>query len=114
MTVMQPQGMVIRKFYDQMVAEARNLFSQVSSEVEAWLRRALSPLMIQMREHEENLDRRVNNLREVYENMRSLEGRIEELDGRQAQLSRRVAELEEIRTALAQPMQAARIGARAA
>jgi hypothetical protein len=114
MTVMQPQGVVIRKFYDQMVTEARNLFSQVSAEVEAWLRRALSPLTIQMREHEENLDRRVNNLREVYENMRSLEGRIEELDRRQATLGRRVNELEEVRAALAQPILVAQEGARAA
>ncbi len=102
-TVMQPQGMVIRKFYDMLVAEAKKVFQQVSTETDNWLHRALSPLTMQLKEHEEMLDRRLESLRKITENVRALETRTRELERLEAALRGHVAELEDVRQALLPP-----------
>jgi hypothetical protein len=102
-TVMQPQGIVIRKFYDLLVLEAKEIFGQVSSEVDAWLQRALSPLNMQLKEHGEMLDRRLESLRKVTANVRALDGRIQELERLQASLQRHVDELDQVRAVLLVP-----------
>ncbi len=102
-TVMQPQGIVIRKFYDMLVAEAKKVFQQVSTETDNWLHRALSPLTMQLKEHEEMLDRRLESLRKITENVRTLETRTRELERLEAALRGHVAELEDVRQALLPP-----------
>ena len=102
-TVMQPQGMVIRKFYDMLVAEAKKVFQQVSTETDSWLHRALAPLTMQLKEHEEMLDRRLESLRKITENVRTLETRTRELERLEAALRGHVAELEDVRQALLPP-----------
>ena len=102
-TVMQPQGMVIRKFYDMLVAEAKKVFQQVSTETDGWLHRALSPLTMQLKEHEEMLDRRLESLRKITENVRALETRTRELERLEVALRGHVAELEDVRQALQPP-----------
>jgi hypothetical protein len=102
-TVMQPQGIVIRKFYDMLVAEAKSIFSQVSGEVDAWLNRALSPLTMQLKEHEEMLERRLESLRKITDNVRALESRTKELERLEVSLRRHVEELDEVRQVLLPP-----------
>jgi len=100
---MQPQGIVIRKFYDMLVAEAKSIFGQVSGEVDAWLNRALSPLTMQLKEHGEMLDRRLESLRRITDNVRALESRTKELECLEASLQRHVAELDKVRQVLLPP-----------
>jgi len=102
-TVMQPQGIVIRKFYDLLVVEAKTIFSDLASEIDSWLERALSPLTMQLKEHEEMLDRRLESLRKVTDNVRSLDTRMKELERLQISLRRHVDELEQVRGALLAP-----------
>lgn len=102
-TVIQPQGLVIRKFYDLLVSEATSIFGQVSAEVDAWLTRALSPLTMQLKEHEDMLDRRLLSLRKINDNVRALDSRIKELERLQISLKRHVDELEQVRDVLLVP-----------
>lgn len=102
-TVMQPQGIVIRKFYDMLVAEAKGIFRQVSTEMDGWLHSALSPLTMQLKEHEEMLDRRLESLRRITENVHALETRQQELERLEVALRRHVSELDEVRQALTAP-----------
>jgi hypothetical protein len=99
-TVMQPQGVVIRKFYNVLVAEAKSIFGEVSAEVDAWLSRALSPLTMQLKEHEELLERRLATLRKIVDNVHSIESRSRELEKLEATLHRHVVELEDVRQVL--------------
>ena len=102
-TVMQPQAMVIRKFYDILVAEAKKVFQQVSTETDNWLNLSLLPLTMQLKEHEEMLDRLLDSLRKITENVRALETRTRELERLKMALHSHVAELEDIRQALLPP-----------
>ena len=102
-TVMQPKGVVIRKFHDMRVAEAKSIFRQVSAEAFAWIDRALSPLDIQLKEHEDMLERRVDSLRRITESVRALEARTGELERLEEALRRQLDELEGIRQALRPP-----------
>jgi len=99
-TVMQPQGIVIRKFYDLLVDEAKSIFAQVSAEIERWLMRALSPLNMQLKEHEAMLDRRLLTLRKVHDNTRSLDVRLRELEHLRASLQHHCDELAAVREVL--------------
>jgi hypothetical protein len=105
-TVMQPQGIVIRKFYDLLVVEAKAIFQRVSTEVEDWLNRALSPLTMQLKEHEEMLERRLESLRKIAENVRNLETRTNQLERLEVVLRRHVEELDAVRQVLIPPVEA--------
>jgi len=102
-TVMQPQSVVIRKFFNLMVADAKSIFVEVSNEIDSWLALALSPLTMQLKEHEGMLDRRLENLRRIIDNVRVLETRTRELDSLQVALRGHADELDEIRRALLPP-----------
>jgi len=99
-TVMQPQGVVIRKFYNVLVVEAKLIFGQVSAEVDVWLLRALAPLTMQLKEHEETLERRLETLRKIVGNVHSFESRTRELEKLEVSLRQHVAELETVRQVL--------------
>jgi hypothetical protein len=99
-TVMQPQSVVIRKFFNLMVADAKSIFVEVSNEIDGWLALALSPLTMQLKEHEDMLDRRLESLRKVAENVKSLDSRIKELERLQVSLKRHADELDEVREIL--------------
>ncbi len=102
-TVMQPQSIVIRKFFALLVARAKAIFSEVSSEMDLWLDAAMSPLTMQLNEHGEMLDRRLENLRKIADNVRALETRIQELGRLQISLARHADELQEVREMLRVP-----------
>jgi hypothetical protein len=99
-TVKQPQGVVIRKFYNVLVVEAKLIFGQVSAEVDVWLLRALAPLTMQLKEHEETLERRLETLRKIVGNVHSFESRTRELEKLEVSLRQHVAELETVRQVL--------------
>jgi hypothetical protein len=103
---MQPQGVVIRKFYDILVVEAKSIFQRVSAEVEDWLYLALSPLTMQLKEHEEMLERRLDSLRKIGENVRNLELRTHQLERLEGALRRHVEELDAVRQVLIPPVEA--------
>jgi hypothetical protein len=101
--VAHPKGMMINKFYRSLVSEACQLFGAVATETDAWLRRSLSPLTIQLREHEELLEQRVRSIQSAADDASSLESRIRELDRVQQALARHAAQLDEVRAVLVAP-----------
>jgi hypothetical protein len=69
--------------------------------VDVWLKSALGPLSLQIKEHETLLTRRVEGFRRVGDNLSSLQDRIRELDARKNVLRERHADLVNVRKVIA-------------
>lgn len=95
-----PKFMVIRNFYEQVVAEARNVFRLVRSDFEAWLGNSLVPLSAQLKDHQKRLEQRVENVRKVSDDISSLKDRRAALELQWRDLQAQVNELAQIRAVL--------------
>lgn len=92
---------VVQKFYEGLVAEARQVFEMTRLDVENWVKSALSPLNLQIREHEKVLAKRLENFRKIRDNIGSVESRIKELESQRHALEAQHAVLSRIRSSLA-------------
>ncbi len=70
---------MINKFYQSLVSEARDTFDRARTETDAWLRRTLDPLVARIRDHKNQLELRVENIKKVHGNLDGLQARIAEL-----------------------------------
>ena len=95
-----PKFMVIRNFYEQVVAEARNVFRLVRSDFEAWMGNSLVPLSAQLKDHQKRLEQRVENVRKVSDDISSLKERRAALEVQWRELQSQVNELTQIRAVL--------------
>jgi hypothetical protein len=95
--VMTEKHFLVRRFYNGLVVQAREVFDGARTEVDAWLKSALGPLSLQIKEHESLLTRRVEGFRRVGDNLNSLQDRIRELDARKNVLRERHADLVNVR-----------------
>lgn len=98
--IMTEKHFLIKKFYIGLVTQARQVFQQSRHESEAWLRRALEPLMSQIREHKTMLERRADNLKKILDNIDTLQERIKALTLQQAELEKENEMLASISTRL--------------
>ncbi len=84
--VMTEKHFLVRRFYGGLVAHARELFTQLRLELDAWVNSALTPLSMQLKEHQKLLERRVDNLRKVAGDINTLQERVRQLeDSRRAE-----------------------------
>ena len=77
--LMLEKRFMIRRFYAGLVDQARKTFALARTESERWLRIALDPVMIRIREHKQHLDTRLASLKNVLENMGTLHTRMTQL-----------------------------------
>lgn len=99
--VMNPKYIVVRKFYEQLVNEARSVFQQVRGDFDAWLKGALVPLSTQLRDHQKLLERRVDSIRKISGDITALQERSRVLDSTRQDLQKQVDELANIKAMLA-------------
>ncbi len=98
--VMTEKHFLVRRFYGGLVAHARELFSHLRLELDAWVNSALMPLSLQLKEHQKLLERKVDNLRKVAGDINTLQERVRHLEQQQLQLGKQVEELTQIRNVL--------------
>jgi hypothetical protein len=98
--IMREKHFVVRRFYNGLVAQARELFTQLRMELDAWVNSALMPLSLQLKEHQKLLERKVDNLRKVAGDVNTLQERVRQLEKQQLQLGKQVEELTQIRNVL--------------
>jgi hypothetical protein len=98
--VMTEKHFLVRRFYNGLVTQAREVFDGARAEVDAWLRSALGPLSLQIKEHEGLLGRRIEGFRKVAGNLGTLQDRMKELQAQQANLRKKHAELMGVKQAL--------------
>ena len=78
-TAMTEQTFVVKKFFISLVSHARNVFFKAHRDAEGWSKAVMSPLVKQIKEHKDQMDKRLDNLRKINESRDTLEIRIEEL-----------------------------------
>src|SRR6185369_3305901 len=71
---------VVKRFYESLVAEARQIFEMTRLDAETWLKSALNPLNLQIKEHEKVLAKRIENFKKIRDNITSVEDRIKQLE----------------------------------
>ena len=71
---------VIARFYETLVAQARQNFELTRLDAETWLKSALNPLNLQIKEHESVLAKRIENFKKIRDNISSVEDRMKVLD----------------------------------
>jgi len=98
--VMTEKHFLVRRFYNGLVTQAREVFGGARAEVDAWLKSALGPLSLQIKEHEGLLGRRVEGFRKVTDNLGSLKDRMKELQAQQVSLRKKHAELMSVKQVL--------------
>ena len=79
-TTMTEQSFVVKKFFISMVSHARNTFFQAHQEAEAWGKAAMAPLVSRIKEHKDQMEKRLESLRKINESRDTLQNRITELD----------------------------------
>jgi hypothetical protein len=88
---------VVKRFYEELVEQARQVFEVTRLETEEWLKKALAPINLQLKEHEGVLTRRVDNVKKIRDNIGSVEDRAKFLQQQQAVLQKQSAVLGQIK-----------------
>lgn len=78
--ILTEKHFLVPNFYNNLVAEARRIFLMTRDDSEAWLRAALAPLNAAIREHETQLNKRVDTLRKLQHNLHSVGDRSKQLE----------------------------------
>jgi hypothetical protein len=78
--ILTEKHFLVPNFYASLVAEARRVFEMTRTDTESWLRAALNPLDVAIKEHEVQLNKRVENLRKLQDNLHSVGDRTKQLE----------------------------------
>lgn len=103
-TTMTEQNFVIKKFFINLVSQARNVFFQANQETEAWLKEVMNPLVAQINEHKKQMEKRLKTLRKINESRDTLDARIHELEEEQVQLEKELEILNRLYSRLREPL----------
>jgi hypothetical protein len=102
--VMLEKRFLIRKFYDSLMMEARQIFVRAGDECDRWMRGVTTPLENQLRDHKAQLQQRLDSLTKINQDSGSIQERLvslkEELVDLQRQkemISRLLAKIKDAR-----------------
>jgi hypothetical protein len=90
---MSEQSHVVRRFYQALVSRAHAIFTQLGLAQDQWLTQALTPLLVQIQEHRNLIEKRLENLQKIGRSKHTLETRIQELEGQYAEQARQLTAL---------------------
>jgi hypothetical protein len=102
-TTMTEQNFVIKKFFISLVSQARSVYFHAHQEAETWLREVMNPLIAQIKEHRNMMERRLKTLRKINESRDTLDSKLVELEQETEQLQKQLDTLISIRERLTQP-----------
>ncbi len=87
------QSFVVKRFYQVMVGRALEIFDGLNRNLDSWLSHALDPLVDQIQEHKDMMEKRLENLQKIGHSKNTLQARIEDLEGQYAELARQLTAL---------------------
>jgi hypothetical protein len=91
---------VIRRFHRELVEQATRLFRDVRTDLDRWLKGALTPLAVLLQEHQRLLAHRVESLRKIGGDVNSLHERVRYLEKQRTLLGKQFGDLSRIRDTL--------------
>jgi hypothetical protein len=103
-TAMTEQSFVVKKFFISLVSHARNIFFKAHRDAESWSKAVMSPLVKQIKDHKEQMDRRLENLRKINESRDTLEERMTDLKKQAALLKKQYEEVNNILKVINRPL----------
>jgi hypothetical protein len=68
------------KFFETCASQVRRIYQYANKEAEAWLRAIMSPMEMQVREHQIQLRRRLESIKRIHQATDTLEDRVSELE----------------------------------
>ena len=104
-TTMTEQSFVVKKFFISLVSHARNIFFKAHRDAEHWSKAVMSPLVKQIKDHKEQMEKRLDNLRRINESRDTLQSRIDELEKAKAVLDKQLAEVQSILDIINRPLE---------
>jgi len=102
---MTEQAFVVKKFFISMVSHARNIFFQAHQDVESWGKNAMAPLVIRIKEHKNQMEKRLESLRKINESRDTLQNRIQELEKATEKLNTQLADINMLMETLSRPLE---------
>ncbi|MEJ2382314.1 MAG: dynamin family protein, partial [Gammaproteobacteria bacterium] len=66
----------IKKFFISLVSQARSVYFHAHQEAETWLREVMNPLIAQIKEHRNMMERRLKTLRKINESRDTLDSKL--------------------------------------
>ena len=99
------QAFVVKKFFISMVSHARNTFFHAHQEVEAWGKAGMAPLVGRIKEHRNQMEKRLESLRKINESRDTLQTRISELEANAEVLNVQLADLNMLMDTLNRPLE---------
>ncbi len=100
------QAFVVKKFFISMVSHARNILFQAHQDVEAWGKNAMAPLVVRIKEHKNQMEKRLESLRKINESRDTLQNRIQELEKTAEALNVQLADINLLMETLNRPLEA--------
>lgn len=103
-TAMTEQNFVIKKFFINLVSQARSIYFKANQDAQTWLNEVMNPLIAQIKEHKRMMERRLKTLRKINESRDTLDSKISELEDEESKLNEQLETLNRIREKLFKPV----------
>jgi hypothetical protein len=85
---------LLKRFFETIALRARHVYQVANRDVESWLKATISPLETQVKEHHQQLRRRLDSVRRIHGASNELDERIGELEQQDEALRAQLAALE--------------------
>ena len=105
-TTMTEQSFVVKKFFISLGSHARVIMSKANQDVDNWLKEIMQPLIKQVNESKQQLERQLETLNKINDSKDTLETKLKEIEGRKAALEVQLTDLNAIDKALRAPAKA--------
>ena len=99
------QAFVVKKFFISMVSHARNILFEAHQDVEAWGKSAMAPLVVRIKEHKNQMEKRLESLRKINESRDTLQNRIQELEKAAETLNTQLTDINQLLETLNRPLE---------
>ena len=94
---------VINRFFITLVSRAREIFTDCNAEAQAWSKAVMNPIVSQLQEHKQSLEKRIEHLKGLQTNLDRLSGHISELEATRDRLARQHATIKTLLARIHQP-----------